>query len=71
MAWRYDVAMSMNRWQEFTDEELRALGAGIEDLAVKFPKPVATALLREISDELARRGGAPLVRGRLPADKSD
>jgi hypothetical protein len=52
----------MNRWQEFTDEELRALAAGIEDLVAKFPKPVATALFREISDELARRGGAPLWR---------
>ena len=52
--------MAMNRWQKFTDEELRALEAGIEDLVARFPKPVATALLRELSGELARRCGAQL-----------
>ena len=61
------IGMAMNRWQKFTDEELRALGAGIEDLVAKFPKPVATALLRELSGELARRcwwrpGKGPLFR---------
>ena len=54
--------MAMNRWQKFTDEELRALEAGIEDLVAKFPKPVATALLREISGELARRSEPQVSR---------
>ena len=55
----------MNRWQEFTDDELRLIGesiaaamgyrqvvAGVETRA---DDPLAGRILHEVSDELARR----------------
>jgi hypothetical protein len=53
----------MNRWKDFTDEELQVIEAALEDAKATASGEdyfLLRKLFYEVSDELAYRCGAPL-----------